>query len=315
MNRRLGIAALAVGGVLAVGATVLADGGISIRLGIPFGRSQRQRTIVRQRHSVGPYRYGSRPAARYSRRPSLGLGFTYVWGNNKEHDRRHDDRDVRRVGRRARESTRDLIRALRNGGRKERERAARELGKLPVDDVRGALEEALLRDPVKDVRKEAAKALGKLGDEQSRPVLRRAALRDPSKRVREAAERALRELRPRRPGRPVIRPRQGDRYDRDRPHGRISEVEALLYQLEGAHKHERVEAAEKLGKLRARRAVPALIVALGHARDEEVREAAAKALGRIADRAAVPALRQAARHDPDDDVREEAREALEDILD
>lgn len=305
-------------GLVVVAAVVLsttawAGGSLSIGVRLPFGqRSRRDRSYSGRRQRPQEYRpfrrgsYYSQPYRRDSRirrygyeRPELRFGYTFSWG---------DEREVRRDGRQARESVRNLIWTLRYGRSSERERAARDLGRLQVDDVVEALIDSLLRDPEKDVRKEAARSLGNLGAEEARPALRQAARHDPSKRVREAAEDALKKLRPERRPRPYWP--EYRRYDRDE-----AKLDKLLRELASPHKSERKDAAKDLGKLKDRRAVPALIQALKHDPEEDVREEAAEALGRIGDRSALPALRWAVRHDHEKDVRRKAEKAIDKITD
>ncbi len=303
--------------VLLLAECALAEGRLSISFGIPFGdrsrRHHRDQSWGRDRQ--GPYfgvRYRLGPSIRQrtpSRRPGLTIGYSQSWGR---------DRQVVREVRGARQSVRDLIHDLRFGSRSERERAAKELGRLPVDDVVGALTEALLRDPDKNVRKEAARSLGKLGAEEARPALRHAVRFDTSKRVRKAAEKALGQLPPPLP--PLVRreyrypePDYG-RFDREYREA-YDKLDRLLRELRSGDEDDREEAAKKLGKLEDRRAVPALVDVLRRDPEEDVREKAAEALGRIGDRSALPALRWAERHDREDDVREEAEEAIEKITD
>ncbi|MCK4299337.1 MAG: hypothetical protein KAX80_07385, partial [Planctomycetes bacterium] len=139
--------------VLLLAECALAEGRLSISFGIPFGRRDRRdhRDRDYDRHRQDPYvgvRHRLGPSMRQrtpSRRPGLIIGYSQSWGR---------DRQVVREVREARQSIRDLIHDLRFGSRSERERAAKELGRLPVDGVVGALTEALLRDPDKNVRKE-----------------------------------------------------------------------------------------------------------------------------------------------------------------
>ena len=314
-----------------------AGGGLSISFGIPFGRRRpddgprgyRREPYLGVRYRAGsstrgekPYerwderprgRWGERPHERWGDRPyyrpGLDIEYEYRWGS---------DRVVRREGAEARESTRDLIQALRFGSQGERERAAKELGRLPVDDVVGALTEALLRDPDKDVRKEAAQSLGNLGAEEARPALLHAARFDTSKRVREAAEKALTQLRPtvRLPAWQEYRypERDYERFDREYREA-SAKLDRLLRELGSDDKDDREDAAKDLGKLEDRRAVPALVDVLHRDPEEDVRQEAAEALGRIKDRSALSALRWAERHDPEEDVREEAEKAIEKITD
>ncbi len=307
--------------VLLLAECALAEGGLSISFGIPFGQRDRrdhrdrdygrhrQDPYVGVRYRLGPSIRQRTPSRRPARRPGLTIGYSQWWGR---------DRQVVREVRGARQSVRDLIHDLRFGSRSERERAAKELGRLPVDDVVGALTEALLRDPDKNVRKEAARSLGKLGAEEARPALRHAVRFDTSKRVRKAAEEALGQLRPPLP--PLVRreyrypePDYG-RFDREYREA-YDKLDRLLRELRSADEDDREEAAKKLGKLEDRRAVPALVHVLRRDPEEDVREKAAEALGRIGDRSALPALRWAERHDREDDVREEAEEAIEKITD
>lgn len=320
-KRRLGtvLVALVVAGALAVPAW--AGGGLSISFSIPFGHRDGDRGWS------GYVRYGSRPyvgvrywtgARGWVCEPYYDLYYDSGWVFSRRRGR-SERVEVAREAREARRSIRNLIQALRFGSSGERERAARELGCLPVDEVTGALVESLLRDPDRDVRREAARSLGNLGAEEARPALRRAARFDPSSRVRRAAQEALRRLGPpgprppvwfgeRRPGRDSWRPSR-----RDDAH--YEELCKALQRLRFGDKGDRKDAAKKLGKLEDPQAVPALVEALRSDPEEDVREEAAEALGRIGDPRALSALRWAARHDREDDVRKEARKAIEKITD
>ena len=313
----VGLAVLAAG-VLATSAW--AEGGFSIGVRLPFGQRSRHDAGRRSRYarpdfrpSTRGYRYLPRYGRQGDERPVISFGYTQRWG---------DEREVGRDGRQARESVRDLIVALRRGSTKERERAAKELGRLPLEDVVEALIDSLLGDPDKNVRKEAARSLGNLSAEEARPALRHAARYDSSSRVRKAAEDALKKLGPEPYRRPFVYRQDPLRYTwpddryRDRYYDKDEiELEKRLRELGSRDKGERKKAAEKLGKLGDRRAVPALIQAMRNDPEEDVREEAAEALGKIGDRSALPALRWAARHDREDDVREEAEDAIEEITD
>ena len=316
------VVALVATGVLA--SSALAGGGLSISFGIPFGDRDRHEGRYDR---FDRYNRDSR-VGRYDRDPRFGVQFRL--GPSIDRLRRPVSgryADIGREGREAQQSIRRLIQALRRGSQSERERAARQLGRVPMANVNQALIDALLHDPDKDVRKEAAKSLGNLGAEQAVPALRYAERFDPSKRVREAAEHALREIRRRHPNAPVWRePRYPDRDRDDRfwEHRRdfdpewdraYSELHRLLQELAFGDKGDRKDAAKKLGKLEDRRAVPALIDALRRDPEEDVREEAAEALGRIGDRSALPALRWAERYDEEKDVRKEAEKAIDKITD
>jgi HEAT repeat protein len=212
--------------------------------------------------------------------------------------------DVGRGGWETRQEVRDLIHVLRFGTSSERERAARELGRLPFDEVVNALSESLLRDPESDVRREAARSLGRIGADEARPALRYAARDDPSRSVREAAEDALAKL----PPEPYLPPLR-------REFGPSRELERLLVRLNSGSKDDRKDAAKKLGDRKDPQAIAALTVALANDPEEDVRKEAAKALGHIGDPSALPALRWSAVHDREKDVRKEAAKAIDKILD
>ena len=318
MRRRFvsALAALVVTGLLA--APSPAEGGLSISFGIPFGRRHYHPERYRRRgYEPRPYlgvRYWSGSSVRRYQPyfgPDWGVSYRYGWGGRGEVDRE---------GREARRATRDLIQALRFGSSRERERAARELGRLPVDEVTEALTESLLGDPDRDVRQEAARSLGNLGAEEARPALRRTARFDPSSRVRRAAQEALRRLGPPRPRPPVWFGEPQPGWDgppplRRRQDRHLADLYKYLERLRFGDKGDRKDAAKKLGKLEDPRAVPALVGALRSDPEEDVREEAAEALGRIGDPSALSALRWAARRDREDDVRKEARKAIKKITD
>jgi HEAT repeat protein len=72
-----------------------------------------------------------------------------------------------------------------------------------------------------------------------------------------------------------------------------------------------MDAATRLGRLKAGRAVDPLAATLAGDASPRVREAAAKALGIIGSAKALPALRKAAEADGDRDVRHTAEFAME----
>jgi len=96
----------------------------------------------------------------------------------------------------------------------------------------------------------------------------------------------------------------------------VPRSERLIDQLLYARDDDRREdAAEDLGKLRAREAVDALIRAMRNDAEDDVREEAAKALGKIAALEAMEPLRRTLFDDPSKKVRKAAEKALEKIED
>jgi HEAT repeat protein len=159
-----------------------------------------------------------------------------------------------------------LLQALKYGSPNVRKTAAYALGRLGEPRAVPALMQAL-KDKDWNGREAAAEALGELGDKRAMPALIQALKEDWGWWVRESAAKALSKL--------------GDP-------GRLALIQALKDEDENVRK----AAAEALGELGDRRAVPALIQALKD-EDGSVRGAAAWALGKLGDRRAVPALRQA----------------------
>ncbi|MDR2625384.1 MAG: HEAT repeat domain-containing protein [Zoogloeaceae bacterium] len=140
-------------------------------------------------------------------------------------------------------------------------------------------------DPSPEVRKAAAGALG-FAQDDARPVARKAlldALRDEDWEVREAAAVTL-----------------GKRLD---PESAAGLIEALALDK---YWQVRLKAADVLGRLEARAAVPSLLKALEHTMSN-LRKEAANALEAIGDPSVLPVLQKLATDDPDLDVRKTAQ--------
>jgi hypothetical protein len=90
-----------------------------------------------------------------------------------------------------------------------------------------------------------------------------------------------------------------------------SRVEKLLPQLSDPQEHVRRDAAMDLGRLKAAKAVDALVKMLTSDSSPVAREAAARALGLIASPQSLTALIQAAQVDRDRDVRHSAQFSVE----
>ncbi len=88
-------------------------------------------------------------------------------------------------------------------------------------------------------------------------------------------------------------------------------VETLLPKLGDAQEHVRRDAAMDLGRLKAAKAVDALVKMLSSDSSPAAREAAARALGLIASPQSLTALIQAAQVDQDRDVRHSAQFSVE----
>ena len=151
--------------------------------------------------------------------------------------------------------------------------SARALGKLGDERAVPALMGAL-GDSDSSIRETSAHALGTIGDPRAAPQLI-GSLKDPEIGVRRAAVASLLKL--------------------DLDEHREEAVTALIEVMGDSRYSEdvyslRAEAADALGELGDRRAVPVLIEALGERYKDEVVRSAARALGDIGDREAVPAL-------------------------
>jgi HEAT repeat protein len=92
---------------------------------------------------------------------------------------------------------------------------------------------------------------------------------------------------------------------------RQDEVDGYLQQLANGDDRGRADAAIRLGRLHAARAVEALTRSLEQDRCPAVRDAAARALGLIASPSSLGALQRAAQADDDRDVRHSAGFAAE----
>ncbi len=154
-----------------------------------------------------------------------------------------------------------------------RRAAARSLASRAGKPVAPQLAEALRSEPDRVVRRDIARALGNLGDDCALPALLEA-LQDPDLMVREEAAAAL------------------SRYNS--PAAFDALVEGLVFGQgqKGSAWMVRRYAAQALGNLGDRRAVPALVAAL---RDPHalVPPAAALSLGQLGDRAALEPLKRA----------------------
>jgi hypothetical protein len=278
-----------------ISANSMADTRWGISIGASFGHGEPHFRHPGFGHSEVRWS-GPRISAQLYFAPSFSSERREGWWEDRE--------DVARQGREIRQDVRDLIQVLHFGTPKERKEAARELGRLPFDEVVSALSSSLLGDPESDVREEAARSLGKLVAEDARPALRYAARNDASHEVREAAAKALEQLGP--------EPYQLLPRGREEPRDGLRR---LVRQLDSVSKSDRQEAAKKLGDWKDPLAVAALVDALASDPEKKVREEAAKALGRIGDPSALPALRQAELRDGEKNVRKAAEKAIDKITD
>ncbi|HTU22833.1 MAG TPA: HEAT repeat domain-containing protein [Gemmataceae bacterium] len=92
-----------------------------------------------------------------------------------------------------------------------------------------------------------------------------------------------------------------------------AEIDAALQQLRGGDEQARADAAVRLGRLRAERAVGPIVKVLNSDSSPVVREAAARGLGLIGSPSALSALQYAAQADNDREVRHSAGFAAETI--
>jgi hypothetical protein len=92
---------------------------------------------------------------------------------------------------------------------------------------------------------------------------------------------------------------------------RQTEITHTLEHLRNPDEQARADAASRLGRLKAGRAVDPLAATLAGDSSPRVREAAAKALGMIGSAKALPALQRAAQNDGDRDVRHSAQFSVE----
>jgi hypothetical protein len=89
------------------------------------------------------------------------------------------------------------------------------------------------------------------------------------------------------------------------------DIENHLRLLASSSEKARADAAMRLGRLRAERAIDPLAATLAGDASAEVREAAARSLGLIGSTKALPALRRAAEADSDKEVRHSAAFAVD----
>lgn len=187
----------------------------------------------------------------------------------------------------------DLITALADPDRRVRAAAASSLGRLGDQRAVEPLSRSL-GDPSKHVRQHAAASLGQLRDARAREALS-VALDDPSKHVRETAAEALSRLpdadpTPEDPG--LCTPAWLAGFAVRAPGWSTEEA---LRRLDHRDPKLRVEAVAALAAGGDDGAVEPLIRSLEQDGTAQVRAAAADALGRLGDRRAVPALLAAVR--------------------
>ena len=188
--------------------------------------------------------------------------------------------------------------------------AARELGEYRNASSVAVLIDVLVNDADATVRVEAANSLGKIGDPAAYEVLLRIAEADMDADVRDTAEHSTRKIEEQIDTEllhvsDVFPPmNQGD-----------EQLGEYLEDLRFGSSLIRQAAAERLVAHRGTQAVAALINVLINDYDADVRLAAAQSLGEMGDRIALPFLALAAEHDESPSVRQEAEEAIEQIND
>ena len=196
---------------------------------------------------------------------------------------------------------------LRGEADKRRE-AAEGLAEYENEAAMAVLIDALINDADPGVRAAAAASLGKIGDSKVYEALLRSAEVDPDEKVQEAARESAN----------GIKEAVGDRelsvssvfppMNQGKP-----ELAEYLEDIRFGTASTREEAVKKLAKHEGTQAVAALINTLINDPEGDVREEAAESLGIIGDRIALPFLKLASDGDGDKSVRKQAEKAVKKI--
>lgn len=187
--------------------------------------------------------------------------------------------------------------------------AARELALYKNISSVAALVDVLINDSSPEVRATAAESLAQITDPAAYPaLLRSATAEEDEETVRLAAlagadtikaqtDESLLYVSPKMPPMNTGKPKLGE----------------YLEDLRYGSREQREHAVKKLDDYRGTQSVAALINVLINDPVDEVREEAAETLGKLGDRMALPYLRWTRHNDPDKSVREDAKKAIEKI--
>ncbi len=209
---------------------------------------------------------------------------------------------------RAIEAITRLSLAFKNLEGAEREAAAKRYVDVGLPPIREAL-----TDPAKQVRYDAVRALGHLRDKESVDLVGKALLRDKDPMVRQFAAESLGAI-----GGSLFAMRARLNQAKEPVPAWVdlritSIVDWLIQALPDEEEKVASNTCLALGALEDRRAVPGLIILLGH-EDDDLRLVSSHALAAIKDRRAIPALVKNL-DSGNDNVRKAATQALRQITD
>jgi hypothetical protein len=205
-----------------------------------------------------------------------------------------------------------LIEELLRGDTDQREDAARELAEYDNVSAVAALIDALVNDVSPDVREAAARSLGKIESPFAYEALVRVAAIEDDEDVAEAAREAAEVIADEHDDDELtVSERWPEMTDPDADD--LAKYGEYLEILRFGNANEREKAAGKLHDFPGTQTVAALIDAMINDANEEVREEAAESLGKVGDRLAMPFLNWTREHDPDKSTRKDAEEAIKKI--
>lgn len=201
-----------------------------------------------------------------------------------------------------------LIDELLRGDAEQRENAARELSDYEDIGTIAALQDALINDAEPAVREAAARSLGQIRSPLAYEALLRMVEAEDDPEVRDAAEQAAQA---------IVEYVGQDKLSVSSRWPEMTtpddQLGVYLEDLRFADAKQREKAAGKLHDYPGTQTVAALIDAMINDANEEVREEAAESLGKVGDRMALPFLQWARQHDPDKSTRDDAEDSIEKI--
>jgi len=202
----------------------------------------------------------------------------------------------------------DLIDELLRGEPEERMEATTKLSEHPNIRSVAVLIDALINDADARVRASAAHSLGEIGNPWAYEALLRSAQAEADEKVKQAAEQESEILKEKAETQNIY-------VSEVFPPMNTGEVKLgeYLEDLRFGEDNQREKAAEKLAKYRGTQTTAALIDTLINDEKGDVREEAAESLGKIGDRMALPFLQWAKEHDVDKATQDDAKDAIKDI--
>ena len=204
-----------------------------------------------------------------------------------------------------------MIDSMLRGGPEDRKAAASGLGQYANINSVAVLVDALINDVETEVRAAAAKSLGEIADAGGYEVLLRAIAFEHDEEVVAAATEAAEIIKAKvsEEELPVVSAEMPPMNTGEEILGQY--LEELRFGEAGVRK----SAADKLGNYPGTQSVTALVDTLINDAHIGAREEAAESLGQIGDRMALPFLKWAEIYDPDKLVRDDAGLAIKKIYD